>query len=256
MRVKGQGLILSGGYISISCALSENGQTTVTQTEKSGRASADLIPIIDNVFNRSGSDISQIDYIAVDSGPGAFTSLRVLLTVINGISFAHKIPIVELDGLEMLAKYAHQEFSNKSQQNAMYISLLNAYNSEVYYAIYALTEDKSLRKLTESSYKNIQDFLTLLQDIIAGERDKKQVIFSGNGAELYHEEIVQALSGLAGTHEIIFNNPAEYPVAPIDILVAEGFQKYSEALESGEKFSYKVMPRYLKTQKFAQNKNI
>jgi tRNA threonylcarbamoyladenosine biosynthesis protein TsaB len=67
-----------------------------------GHAEA-LIPLIARVLERAGLDIAEIDRIAVTTGPGSFTGLRVGIAAARGIALATGKPAV---GLTTLAAYA------------------------------------------------------------------------------------------------------------------------------------------------------
>ena len=67
-----------------------------------GHAEA-LIPLIARVLDHAGLDIAEIDRIAVTTGPGSFTGLRVGIAAARGIALATGKPAV---GLTTLAAYA------------------------------------------------------------------------------------------------------------------------------------------------------
>lgn len=67
-----------------------------------GHAEA-LIPLIARVLERAGLDFTQIDRIAVTTGPGSFTGLRVGISAARGLALAAGKPAV---GLSTLAAFA------------------------------------------------------------------------------------------------------------------------------------------------------
>ena len=67
-----------------------------------GHAEA-LIPLIARVLDRARLNFSEIDRIAVTTGPGSFTGLRVGISAARGIALATGKPAV---GLSTLAAYA------------------------------------------------------------------------------------------------------------------------------------------------------
>jgi tRNA threonylcarbamoyl adenosine modification protein YeaZ len=67
-----------------------------------GHAEA-LMPLIARVLDRAKTDFSEIDRIAVTTGPGSFTGLRVGISAARGIALASAKPAV---GLSTLAAYA------------------------------------------------------------------------------------------------------------------------------------------------------
>jgi tRNA threonylcarbamoyladenosine biosynthesis protein TsaB len=67
-----------------------------------GHAEA-LIPLIARVMHRAGRTFAELDRIAVTTGPGSFTGLRVGISAARGIGLAAAKPVV---GLSTLAAYA------------------------------------------------------------------------------------------------------------------------------------------------------
>src|SRR5690349_19405925 len=67
-----------------------------------GHAEA-LMPLVARVLDRAQLDFSAIDRVAVTTGPGSFTGLRVGIAAARGIALAAGKPAV---GLTTLASYA------------------------------------------------------------------------------------------------------------------------------------------------------
>src|SRR6476660_10271831 len=73
-----------------------------SQAMKRGHAEA-LMPLIARVMKQSGVAFASLDRIAVTTGPGSFTGLRVGLSAARGIGLATAKPVV---ALTTLAAYA------------------------------------------------------------------------------------------------------------------------------------------------------
>jgi tRNA threonylcarbamoyladenosine biosynthesis protein TsaB len=97
-----------------------------SQTMKRGHAEA-LMPLIGRVIAASGKAFASLGRIAVTTGPGSFTGLRVGLSAARGIALAANIPVV---GVTTLAAYAAPVVS----QNAEYpvISAIDARHDHIY----------------------------------------------------------------------------------------------------------------------------
>ena len=67
-----------------------------------GHAEA-LMPLIERMLNRAELDVSALDRIAVTTGPGSFTGLRVGIAAARGIALASGKPAI---GLSTLAAFA------------------------------------------------------------------------------------------------------------------------------------------------------
>src|SRR5689334_25296631 len=73
-----------------------------SQAMKRGHAEA-LMPLIARVMKASGIAFAALDRIAVTTGPGSFTGLRVGLSAARGIALEASKPVV---GLVMLTAFA------------------------------------------------------------------------------------------------------------------------------------------------------
>ena len=74
---------------------------------KRGHAEA-LMPLIARVIKESGIGFAELDRIAVTTGPGSFTGLRVGLSAARGIALAANKPVVGRDHADGLCRARRQ----------------------------------------------------------------------------------------------------------------------------------------------------
>jgi tRNA threonylcarbamoyladenosine biosynthesis protein TsaB len=98
-----------------------------SQVMKRGHAEA-LMPLIARVIRESGIEFGDLDRIAVTTGPGSFTGLRVGLSAARGIALAANKPVV---GLTTLTAYAAPVVSQNAEQPV--ISAIDARHDHVYF---------------------------------------------------------------------------------------------------------------------------
>jgi tRNA threonylcarbamoyladenosine biosynthesis protein TsaB len=174
-----------------------------------------------NEFNqlllRHNLDWSKIYLIGASQGPAPFTTLRALITTLNGISFARNIPLVPVDGLTCF--YKKQAALN---QNKTVIVMLNAFGNDIYYAF----EENGVIK---TGWYNAADF-------IAQQTDNKNTntYFVGNGA-LLHQDLIVKHAGSFDAREC----PEQ---ATLKSITEECFKESKKVLQ--------LTPLYLKTQNF------
>src|SRR5882762_2512529 len=96
---------------------------------KRGHAEA-LMPLIARVIKQSGIGFAGLDRIAVTTGPGSFTGLRVGLSAARGIALAAGKPVV---GLTTLTAYAAPVVARNSEQPV--ISAIDARHDHVYFQV-------------------------------------------------------------------------------------------------------------------------
>jgi tRNA threonylcarbamoyladenosine biosynthesis protein TsaB len=100
-----------------------------SQAMKRGHAEA-LMPLIARVMKASGVAFADLDRIAVTTGPGSFTGLRVGISAARGIALATGKPVV---GLTTLAAYAAPIVSRNGTQPV--ISAIDARHDHVYFQV-------------------------------------------------------------------------------------------------------------------------
>ena len=70
----------------------------------------ELAPAVDKALSNSGCNMSDLGAVAVATGPGSFTGLRIGLALAKGIAMSAKIPLVGVPTLDALA---HAQNSGK-----------------------------------------------------------------------------------------------------------------------------------------------
>jgi tRNA threonylcarbamoyladenosine biosynthesis protein TsaB len=100
-----------------------------SQIMKRGHAEA-LMPLIARVIKASSIAFAGLDRIAVTTGPGSFTGLRVGLSAARGIALAANKPVV---GVTTLTAYAAPVVSESGEQPV--ISAIDARHDQVYFQV-------------------------------------------------------------------------------------------------------------------------
>jgi tRNA threonylcarbamoyladenosine biosynthesis protein TsaB len=100
-----------------------------SQAMKRGHAEA-LMPLIARVIRAAGIAFADLDRIAVTTGPGSFTGLRVGLSAARGIALAANKPVV---GLTTLTAYAAPIVSDSGEQPIL--SAIDARHDHVYFQV-------------------------------------------------------------------------------------------------------------------------
>ena len=96
---------------------------------KRGHAEA-LMPLLARVMQQSGLAFSELDRIAVTTGPGSFTGLRVGLSAARGLALAAQKPVV---GLTTLAAYAAPIVARNDPQPVL--AAIDARHDQVYFQL-------------------------------------------------------------------------------------------------------------------------
>ncbi|TIT24522.1 MAG: tRNA (adenosine(37)-N6)-threonylcarbamoyltransferase complex dimerization subunit type 1 TsaB [Mesorhizobium sp.] len=90
-----------------------------------------LMGVIEGALKAAGTDFSGLGAIAVSTGPGSFTGLRVGVSAARGLALALKIPAIGVTTLEALAAQARVTFPGRAV-----LAALDAGREEIHAALY------------------------------------------------------------------------------------------------------------------------
>lgn len=154
-----------------SVALSRGDQCLAVRENSEGRNHAAMLtPFIDDLLNESNISIHQLDAVAVSSGPGSYTGLRIGLSTAKGLCYGGNIPLIAVSTLQAMSMGFVQQYD--VPVSSLLCPMIDARRMEVYTALY----DKDGRQVKDISAEIIteQSFATWLADY--------QIFFFGNGA--------------------------------------------------------------------------
>lgn len=153
-----------------SAALAVDGKVVFSKRNDEGMAHARLLPdFVDEVLKNLGG--AKIDAVAVSSGPGSYTGLRIGVATAKGLAFGYDAPLIAVPTLELLAYTVKS--SVEVEKDALICPMIDARRMEVYSQLFD-SEAKEAGEtqaeiITEDSYKE------LLQT-------GKKVYFAGDGS--------------------------------------------------------------------------
>jgi tRNA threonylcarbamoyladenosine biosynthesis protein TsaB len=145
--------------------------------------SEQLMPMIERVLESCDTRIGDIDAIAVASGPGSFTGLRIGAATAKGLAHACNIKIVGVPTLDGLA-------FNLPYCRGIICPIMDARRSQVYTALYKWDEG-SFHKLMPHCAIALSDLLEELK------KREERVVFLGDGVPVHRETLQKALGDKA-----------------------------------------------------------
>lgn len=155
-----------------SIAVSENGQCIFTKSDSEGMNHAALLSVfIAEAMEFLKLASKKLDAIAVSSGPGSYTGLRIGVSTAKGLCYGLDIPLIAVSTLEVLT--ANALLTAETGANTLFCPMIDARRMEVYAAFYnqegIIQREISADVIDENSYSEILE--------------KHSVYFFGNGAE-------------------------------------------------------------------------
>lgn len=187
--------------------------TKMTHTER-------LLPVIDQTLRSVSLTIRDIDAIAVASGPGSFTGLRIGVTTAKSLAYSIQKPLIGVSSLDALA-------SQFLYTDLLICPILDARKKEVYTAFY---------RNTGSQVHRISDYAVIAPENIL-KAISEPTLFLGDAVLPYYQRIHEAL----GKHAL-FADPAH--LLPRGSLIAK---LGADRLSSGTKDdSFALTPLYLR----------
>ena len=138
----------------LSIAFAEYGTaadaTTLLLCEAEGtrQHTAQLMPLIEGALAELGWSVSQLDALAVSTGPGSFTSQRIGLATAKGLAFGREWTGVAVSTLEAMALGAFEE----ATVGDLVVPLLDARRGEWYAGGWRRTESGCAAALPEGLY--------------------------------------------------------------------------------------------------------
>lgn len=155
-----------------SVALSQDGSCIAEQVDTNGPSHAVLLSkFVEEMISFADSHAIPIDAVAVSSGPGSYTGLRIGVSTAKGVCYGRNIPLIEVSTLETLCVpiLLYEDLP----EEALLCPMIDARRMEVYTALY----DRALVATSEIEAKIIdsKSFAEVLEE--------RPIYFFGSGAE-------------------------------------------------------------------------
>ena len=156
-----------------SVAVSEDAQVIFEQQTFEGPNHATLLaPYVDEALSFAESHAIPLDAVAVSSGPGSYTGLRIGVATAKGVAYGRNVPLIAGPTLKLIT-VPTLLYRDDLEDDALLVPMIDARRMAVYAAVY----DRALRRLREVQ-ADIVEASTYAEWL-----DRGPVYFMGNGAE-------------------------------------------------------------------------
>lgn len=153
-----------------SVALSRDGKILFSKIDRDGPSHAALIgPFVDEAIKKADETGDKIQAVAVSSGPGSYTGLRIGVSMAKGVCFGLNIPMIEVGTLEIIADECRK--LDGYTQDMLIRPMIDARRMEVYTSMF----DNNLVNI-EKANALIVDETTFVEELKI-----HKICFAGNG---------------------------------------------------------------------------
>ena len=126
-------LALECTHEALSTAVLHNGEVTEAKSSEWKKAAESLVPLVEHVMCESSLQRKQLQAVAISSGPGSFTALRIGMAVAKGIAFGLAIPLLPVPTMPSMA-------AAFGATDGFVMAVIQARRNEYYYALYDAQE--------------------------------------------------------------------------------------------------------------------
>ena len=116
-------------HAALSVAVMHAGVVAEVRGSDWKKAAESLVPLVEEVMAESALDLKQLDCIAISSGPGSFTALRIGMSIAKGVAYGLGIPLVPVPTMPAMA-------ASLGDEPGTGMGVIPSRKGEYYYATY------------------------------------------------------------------------------------------------------------------------
>lgn len=172
-----------------SLALIAHGTVAASMARPVTSHGAALPGAVDELLSAAGLAIGGLGAIAVGTGPGSFTGLRIGLSYAKGIAMASRCALVGVPSFDAMALAALER--NNTDPGRLVCVVVDARKGEVYAALYRVVAD-GLEKLSEELVIALERLASRITEdvMLVGDQRAKEaaVLVESRGHRVTHSE--------------------------------------------------------------------
>lgn len=223
-------------YPALSIALLKDNTILCHCSINTGKThSISLLPAIDFILKQSSYSIEQLDYIAVDIGPGSFTSLRIGISTARALAQAAQIPLVPVSSLSIMANKLFKSWITNHYQ----LILMDGKKGRVFGSLFY--EGQETLPPFDCTPEELAIQLQVTDD------QSKDVLVYGSGLRTYEKTIKEILKPFQWNIQWLNENNLLYPDAQALCTLSKDYPK---------KDVDEVLPSYIRQSEAEEKWNV
>lgn len=135
-----------------------------------------LTILIEYMLKVTNINVKDVDYFAVNNGPGSFTGVRIGVSAVKGMSYALDKPCVAISTLESMAY-------NFLSDNALICACMDARRNQLYNALFDVNNGE-VNRVCKDRAISIFDLYNEISKI-----KNKKIIIVGDGGQLFFDSV-------------------------------------------------------------------
>ena len=193
--------------------------------------SQSIMPMVDAALQATGLTLADLDRLAVVTGPGSFTGVRIGVSTLKGLAHGADKPCVAVDALEAMAAGA-------GAFDGVVCPIQDARAGQVYGAAFTVGEDGLPRRLMADIPLKLEDYVAAIRPL--GSR----FLFLGDGMPVHRARLKDMLGDAA-----VFAPPQSAYLRPASAA-------YLASLSTEEVDYLTLAPMYLRAPSAERNRKL
>lgn len=163
-----------------------HGDALIDRSEMAPRRHAELVlPMAESLLSQAGIARNRLDAIAVGRGPGAFTGVRLAVSVAQGLAMALDVPVLPISSLAALAMQA-------PRNDAAVLAVIDARRGEIYAGTFKKGTEE-IKSRPDSIRPLSNECVVAASSLVLPKADAWNVV--GSGWHVYGRTIRERLPG-------------------------------------------------------------
>jgi len=166
---------IDSSAITASCAVCDGDKIVAEQFLNTAHTHSEtLLPMVRDMLRGAGLALADMESVAVTTGPGSFTGLRIGISCVKGMCAGAGLPCVSVSTLEAIAQ-------NFRELDGVICACMDARRKQVYNALFK-SENGIITRLCEDRAISVEELFAEVSQL------KEKLYLAGDGAQLAYRE--------------------------------------------------------------------